>query len=209
MPLAIPSNPCADALAADFAHASAELRRASKVLHDDVGSQLAAAGLRLQMLRLDVPATEPDVAAVMEALDGAMESVRTLSLALDPSPTRVLGLSVALRELAESYALRSRSKVVFKHTASAVLPAEVADKLYQATALTLAATPAAAQRVAISTTGSRGFTVRIQTDCSLPRVGQDLIKAALLAKHAGLAFGIRSGKVTIISIRYAIRRSVG
>ena len=45
----------ADHLARECVRTYRELRRAAGVLHDDVGSLLAVAGLRLQLLCMDFP----------------------------------------------------------------------------------------------------------------------------------------------------------
>jgi len=64
----------------------AELLRAGKTLHDDVGPLLAAAGLRLQLLRMDHPQTAERLDEVLATLEQAMERVRALSQTLSPSP---------------------------------------------------------------------------------------------------------------------------
>jgi signal transduction histidine kinase len=66
--------------------AGEKLRRAGKTLHDDVGPLLAAAGLRLQLLRMDHPGTADQVDELLATLDDAMERVRALSRELSPSP---------------------------------------------------------------------------------------------------------------------------
>ena len=76
----------ADELALECVRAYAELRRAAGVLHDDVGSLLAVAGLRLQLLCMDFPEASERAAEASEAIGGAMEHVRKLSRALEPSP---------------------------------------------------------------------------------------------------------------------------
>lgn len=62
------------------------LRSAGKVLHDDVASLLAAAGFKLQLLRMDHPEAAEQVKDVLSTLDQAMEHVRALSQKLSPSP---------------------------------------------------------------------------------------------------------------------------
>src|SRR3977135_2096635 len=84
----MPRLSAADELARECVRAHAELRRAAGVLHDDVGSLLAVAGLRLQLLSMDHPATQGRAAEVGEALDGVMHHLRTLSRALEPTPVR-------------------------------------------------------------------------------------------------------------------------
>lgn len=67
----------------DFAK---KIERAGKILHDDIGPLLSAAGLRLQLLKMDFPATAAQVREVTEALDDVMERIRKLSQELAPSP---------------------------------------------------------------------------------------------------------------------------
>ena len=63
-----------------------QIKRAGKSLHDDVAPLLAAAGLKLQLLRMDFPETTEQVSEVLTALDEAMEHIRRLSQQLSPSP---------------------------------------------------------------------------------------------------------------------------
>jgi len=62
------------------------LRRAGKTLHDDVAPLLAAAGLQLQLLRMDHPAAAAQANEVLATLEDAMDRVRKLSQQLAPSP---------------------------------------------------------------------------------------------------------------------------
>ncbi len=63
-----------------------KLRRAGKTLHDDIVPLLAAAGLRLQLLRMDHPRAAEQVNGLLVTLDDAMERIRALSQELSPSP---------------------------------------------------------------------------------------------------------------------------
>lgn len=56
-----------------------KLERAGKILHDDVGPLLSAAGLRLQLIKMDFPAAAEQVRAVTEVLDDAIDRVRAVS----------------------------------------------------------------------------------------------------------------------------------
>lgn len=56
-----------------------KLERAGKILHDDVGPLLSAAGLRLQLIRMDFPETAEQVREVTEVLDDAIDRVRAVS----------------------------------------------------------------------------------------------------------------------------------
>ncbi|MEO8049002.1 MAG: histidine kinase [Acidobacteriota bacterium] len=209
-------NSPADELARECVALHAELRRAASVLHDDVGSLLAVAGLRLQLLRMDFPEAGARTAEAAEAIEGAMEHVRKLSRQLEPSPVRRTGLKNALLDLAELY-----GAVTLRHTGAAVLPLVARDALYRAISSTVAAASAApgVTRIDISVTGSRSVTARIGLNGRLPGAGKGLAAAALLARHSGISFEITAGpektqrsktkQGTIVVIQYAGRRPAG
>src|SRR5258707_4926360 len=67
-----------------------DLQRAGKILHDDVGPLLSAAGLHLQLLCLDFPDTQARVDHIFGILDEAMEKVRALSQELAPRTAKTL-----------------------------------------------------------------------------------------------------------------------
>jgi signal transduction histidine kinase len=58
---------------------SSKLERAGKLLHDEIGPLLSAAGLRLQLLKMDFPETAEGVREVTKTLDDAIDRVRALS----------------------------------------------------------------------------------------------------------------------------------
>ncbi|MDP9171425.1 MAG: histidine kinase [Acidobacteriota bacterium] len=215
----MPKTSPADELARKCAALYTELRRASGLLHDEVGALLAVAGLRLQLLSMDFPEAGARVAEVAEALDGAMEQVRKLSRQLEPTPVRRTGLKNALLELAREF-----PGVTLRHTATAVLAPVAVDALYRAIASAVAAAVAASAApegtgIAISVTGSRSVTARIVWNGGFRAVGKDLAAAALLARHSGMSFEIAANpeknrqhktiQGTIVVIQYAGRRSAG
>jgi signal transduction histidine kinase len=55
----------------------------SQVLHDEIGPLLSAAGLKLQLIKMDYPETATLVREVTEVLDQAIDQVRQLSNSLD------------------------------------------------------------------------------------------------------------------------------
>ena len=206
----------ADELARECVALYTELRRASSLLHDEVGALLAVAGLRLQLLNMDFPEVGARVREVAEALDGVMEQVRKLSRQLEPSPVRRTGLKNALLDLADTL-----GGVTLRYTATAVLAPVAVDALYRAIASVLAAASVApgVTRVAISVSGSRSVTARIAWNGRLRGAGNDLAAAALLARHSGMSFEITSkpekkrqnktNQGTIVVIQYAGRRPAG
>jgi signal transduction histidine kinase len=207
----MPRESCADDLARACVQAQAQLRRAGRALHDEIGSLLAAAGLRLQLLRMDVPDLAERTQELGDTLDRAMEAVRSLSQDLDPSPVRRLGLKNALRHLAKRHSEARRRQVTLRSTMSAALPLEVAELMYQAAshAVLAAAGRVDVTRIRITAAGARGVTVRVADNGSKPGPDSSLAMAAMLARHGGLSFETATGKGTIVSIRYAIRRASG
>src|SRR5579864_4472243 len=205
----MPGKSCADDLARACVQAQAELRRAGRALHDEIGSLLAVAGVRLQLLRMDVPDLAERTLELGEVLDRAMEAVRTLSQDLDSSPVRRLGLKNALLGLAKRHS-GARRQVTVRFTTSGTVPPEVAEVIYQAAsqAVVAAAGRADVTRIRISATGARTLTVRV-ADNGKPGPDSSLAVAAMLARHAGLGFETATGKGTIVSIRHAIRRTSG
>ena len=206
----------ADELARECVALHTVLRRASSLLHDEVGALLAVAGLRLQLLSMDFPETGVRVAEVAEALDGVMEQVRKLSRQLEPSPVRRTGLKNALLDLAATF-----GGVNLRYTATAILAPAAVDALYRAIA-SVVATAAVARgvtRIAISVTGSRSVTARIAWNGRFPAASNHLTTAALLARHAGMSFEIitksektqrnKTNQGTIVVIQYAGQRPAG
>lgn len=63
-----------------------KIELAGQALHDDIGPMLSAAGLRLQLLRMDFPDTAERVQEITETLDAVIDRVRALSQELKPSP---------------------------------------------------------------------------------------------------------------------------
>ena len=207
MPKASP----ADELALECVRAHAELRRAASVLHDDVGSLLAVAGLRLQLLCMDFPDAGERVAEVSEAIGGAMDHVRKLSRALEPSPVRRTGLKNALLDLAEAY-----SGVSVRYTATLALPPVDADAIYRAIANSVAVASRApgVTRIALSVSGSRSLVARVEHNGPRRNADKELAATAFLARHAGLRFEIKARQLktrqgTIVVIQYAGRRPTG
>jgi len=207
----MPRRSCAEELARACVQAQAELRRAGRVLHDEIGSLLAVAGVRLQLLRMDVPDLAERTQELGETLDRAMEAVRILSQDLDPSPVRRLGLKNALRNLAKRHSEARRRQVTVRSKLSGALPPEVAELIYQAAshAVMAAAGRTDVTRIRISASGARSVTVRVADNGGEPGPDSSLAMAAMLARHAGLSFETSTGKGTIVSIRYALRRTSG
>lgn len=65
---------------------AAKLKRAGKLLHDDVAPLLSAAGLKLHLLSMDFPDATPMAVEATAILEEAMDRVRDLSRELCPPP---------------------------------------------------------------------------------------------------------------------------
>jgi signal transduction histidine kinase len=179
-----------------------KLRSGSRQLHDHVGALLSAAGLRLQMLRAEVPEAKAGVEEVTQILEQAIERIRTVSRELHRSPADQIGLKNALFRFAEENPWLSVS-----YSATAPLASEDAAALYHAAMeAAFAALGARASRVRISVSGRAGVRIRVADNGRAKGRQRSLSMPRLLAKQAGLAFECTAGKGTIVSIRYATRR---
>jgi len=92
--------------------------RLAKVLHDEVGQVLTAAGLHLSLLEMDLQAgataREPllkRVSEIQTILEQALSQVRSLSYEVDPRLVARLGLSNALARIAERYNSAARGSI--------------------------------------------------------------------------------------------------
>ena len=56
-----------------------KIERAGRILHDDVGPLLSAAGLQLQLIKMDFPETAERIREVTQVLDDAIDRVRAVS----------------------------------------------------------------------------------------------------------------------------------
>lgn len=59
-----------------------KLEQAGRLLHDEIGPLLSAAGLKLQLVRMDFPESAELVEDVTELLDRAIDQVRAVSRTL-------------------------------------------------------------------------------------------------------------------------------
>ncbi len=205
----MPQNQTAERLAGACVEARAKLRYASRALHDDVGSLLAVAGLRLQLVRMDHPELAARVNEVSEALEGVMDRVRKLTRELDPSPVARTGLKNALLDLAEQSMMTHGGSVTVRYTATFRPPPEIAEAIYLAAGEVMAAAAArkSVEKVVISAAGSKKVAVRI-AHAGLPSAARrDLEPAALIARRSGLTFEVGTGRGTIVTIGYAMPRS--
>lgn len=193
-------------VAALYVQARAALVRAGRMLHDHVGSSLSAAGVQLQLLRMDVPSAQARIDETLRILEETLNTVRDLSHELCPSPAYRGGLKQALLGLAEQNGPEG-CHVVVKYSTTAVVPAEIAAALYEAAfGAVKHALQQGAARVTVTVRGSGPLVLRISDDGRKSGRVKALSAIRTLAREQGLAFECTTGKGTIVSIRYAIRR---
>jgi signal transduction histidine kinase len=194
-------------MAALYVQARGALVRAGRALHDQVGSSLSAVGVQLQLLRMDLPAAQVRIDETLRTLEEALDRVRTLSQDLCPSPAHRGGLKQALLRLADQNA-SSKCQVDVEYAATAAVPAEIAAALYEAGATAVEqAFQKGATRVTIAVRGAGPLVMRISDDGRKSGRARVLSAIGTLARAQGLVFECTTGKSTIVSIRYAIRRT--
>jgi hypothetical protein len=76
---------------------AAKLKRAGKLLHDEIAPLLSAAGLKLHLLSMDFPDATPMAVEATVILEKAMDRVRELSRELCPPPDYSTPSSVTRR----------------------------------------------------------------------------------------------------------------
>jgi signal transduction histidine kinase len=198
----------ADQLARELFETKSRLRGAGRVLHDQVGPLLSAAGIRLGLLRSDHPEAAEEAGQALLALEEAMERVRSVSRELNPPPGAHLGLKKALFNLAEGQAQFFSGEVRFSYTSSVEIPEPAAASIYEiaCTLLERAAEDPAATRLSIEAAGARRLVVKVASNGRL-RASHGLLAAlSRRANPAGIVLDCITKRGTIVSIRYAARR---
>jgi len=196
----------AEKMAALYTQARAALVRAGRALHDDVGSPLTAAGVQLQLLRMDLPDARIQIDETLRILEQALDRVRSISQDLAPSPAYRGGLKQALLRLAEQSA-SSRCHIDVHYSSTALVPGEIAAAIHETAAAALEkAVFEGASHVVITVRGADNLVVRIADDGRKAGRERAFSAAALLAREQGLKFEYAAGNGTIV-IRYAVRRT--
>ena len=196
----------AEQMAALYMQARAALVRAGRALHDDVGSPLTAAGVQLQLLRMDLPDARVQIDETLRILEQALDRVRNISQELAPSPAYRGGLKQALLRLAEQYA-SSSCHIDVHYSSTALVPGETAAAIHETAAAAVEkAAFQGASHLVITVRGADSLIVRIADDGRKSGRERALSAAAMLAREQGLKFEYVAGNGTIV-IRYAVRRS--
>jgi len=192
-------------IAARYIEARNALVRAGRTLHDHIGSSLSATGMQLQLLRMDHPPIQTKVDETIRMLDEALDRVRSLSREIGSSPAHRGGLKQALRRLSED--ISARCNVSFEYSATPTLPSEIDVALYDAAQVVIeTALQQGAANVDIAVSGARPVILRITDDGGKTGRARALSLARVLAEEQGLTFACSTGKSTIVSISYAVRR---
>jgi len=109
--------------------------RLSQVLHDHVGQSLSAAGLQLDLLRMDLTENAlpvpPRIGEIQATLETIMELVRETNRELNPAVAERVGLRAALDRLAGSLRADFKGNVRVFADAGAQPPPEIAAALYR------------------------------------------------------------------------------
>lgn len=197
----------AEEIAALYVQARSTLVRAGRALHDQVGSSLSAAGVQLQLLRMDVPAAQARIDETLGVLEQTLGQVRDLSQQLCPSPAYRGGLKQALLRLADQYA-GPACGIDVQYTSTVVVPAEIAAALADAAGVAVErALLKGARRVSVTVKGTGRLDLTIADDGRKAGRARALSAVRTIAGAQGLAFECTTGRGTIVSIRYAIRRT--
>jgi signal transduction histidine kinase len=111
-----------------------ERKSMSRFLHDNVGQNLTAFGLQLDLIRMDVQETAPDLCGriqdVQKVLEEMMERVREYSYELNPATVERAGLRPALDRLAVRVRERFTGAVRLNVDPSLKLDPKVASAMY-------------------------------------------------------------------------------
>jgi signal transduction histidine kinase len=195
-------------LADELFEARSKLRGAGRALHDQVGPLLSAAGIHLDLLRSDHPATASIIEPALLALKEAMECVRGLSRELNPPPSAHLGLKKALSHLVDAKRDSFAGTIRFSYATSITPPHDTAAVIYEVASAVLdrAASDRSATRLAVSVRGARNLIVTIESNgrANWPRA--KLAALARRARPAGIILDVSTKRGTIVSIHYAPRR---
>jgi len=117
-----------------------ERSRISRMLHDEIGQMLSAAGLQLDLLRMDCtkfPSVSARITETQKLLEQAVAQVRELSYALDPEVVGRVGLQGALEQLIERWRRSFRGEISLYWEIPAQLPPAAAEALYRVAELAL------------------------------------------------------------------------
>ncbi len=192
-----------------------ERGRLAKFLHDEVGQSLSAAGLHLDLLRMDFetisPEIKPRTAELQQMLENVMAGVRDFSYELNPDIVERAGLHAAMDRLVGRARKRFTGNVRLMDDSTLRFPPAVGSGLYKiaAEALDNAMQHAACTQIEVIIKSSpdgpalevrdngKGFDT---VDYGGPQRGLGLLVMDHYAEQAGLRLWVRSrkGKGTVV-----------
>ena len=134
--MADPADPGITETLADLASfRDAEMARVARVLHDEIGPVLSAAGLHLDVLRMDFREQTPEAASrtaeIQRLLERAIERLRDLSYDLNPDTVDRAGLEAALERLAGRVRETFSGAIRVTFDPRVRVPKEVARRVFQ------------------------------------------------------------------------------
>jgi two-component system NarL family sensor kinase len=109
--------------------------RIARILHDDVNQVLSAAGLHLDLIRMEhgtqVPELTAKTAEIQNLLGQVMEQLRELSYEINPAVVERVGLVFALERLVERFRRQQRAPIRQKIEARLRIPLRISSSLYR------------------------------------------------------------------------------
>jgi len=195
--------------------------RAARLLHDEVGQILSAAGLQLDVLRMDTESESPELARriieIQKILEQAIDHVRTLSYELSPAIVERAGLQAALNRLVGRYRDTSDSSIRHNFDSSVRLPMKAATCFYKIAecALDNAVKHSGGRRLEVSVHPARnGVALEVRDDgdgfaveeVRANPTGLGLLLMECYAEQGNLKLGIEStrGRGTIVKGFYPL-----
>lgn len=186
--------------------------RVSKFLHDEVGQSLTAAGMQLDILRMDLEETVPGIsertAEIQRLLETVVDRIRDLSYELNPAIVERAGLHNALDRLAGRYRRSFDGTLRLMSDSSLRIPTDVGSALYKIAqgALENAIRHASCSQIELQVKASQaGPTLEVRDNGRGFRVDECRRRLGLLlmdyyARQAGLRFTVTSqeGKGTLV-----------
>lgn len=113
-----PGSEWREAAASVIRETDLEIRRAARVLHDDAGQLLSAAGLHAGLVSMEDAATGTHLAECQNLLEQGMSHIRDISRALNPCPAGRAGLRFTLERLSEQYGPSFSTGVTLEYPAN-------------------------------------------------------------------------------------------
>lgn len=208
------SDALAESLVALMSTQQEQSARVARLLHDDVNQVLSAAGLHLDLLRMEYEKVAPTIGAktaeIQQLLGQAIEHLREISYELNPAIVERAGLAFALERLVGRVRRHRQANVRARIEPRVRVELPVANAFYRIAeaALDNAARHAQASQIELILSGAAG-TARLEIrddgqgfDPATVRPGLGLLSMRHLARRAGSEWELVSetGKGTIVQV---------